>query len=103
MKIQWAASAQTNLRELYDYIAEDSPQNAERFITRLFDAIDHLADQPKMGRRVPEADNRDNIRELIFNNYRIIYLLQTESVYIVNVIHGSRDLQRLKVKPWEVK
>lgn len=55
MKIQWAAGAQTNLRELYDYIAEDSPQNAERFITRLFDAIDHLADQPKMGRRVPEA------------------------------------------------
>ena len=103
MRIEWATSARANLLELYDYIAEDSPQNAERFITRLFDAIDHLADQPKMGRHVPEADNRDDVRELIFHDYRIIYHLQTEYVYIVNVLHGSRNLQRLRVKPWEVK
>lgn len=103
MRIEWAASARANLQELYDYIAEDSSQNAERFITRLFDAIDQLADQPRMGRHVPEADNHDDVRELIFHNYRIIYHLQAEYVYIVNVIHGGRDLQRLKVKPWEVK
>ena len=103
MRIEWATSAQANLQELYDYISKDSPQNAERFITRLFDAIDYLADQPKLGRHVPEADNCVDMRELIFHNYRIIYHLQAEYVYIVNVIHGSRDLERLKVKPWEVK
>ncbi len=103
MRIEWTTSARVNLQELYDYISKDSPRNAERFIARLFDAIDHLADQPKMGRAVPEADNGDDVRELIFQNYRIIYYLEAEYVYIVNVIHGSRDLKRLKVKPWEVK
>ena len=31
-------------------------------------------------------------RELIFRDYRIIYLLRTEHLYVVSVIHGSRDL-----------
>ena len=65
MRIEWPTSAQANLQELYDYISKDSPRNAERFIARLFDAMDHLADQPKMGHPVPGADN-DDVRELIF-------------------------------------
>ena len=42
---------------------------------------------------------RANFLEL----YDYIAHLQTEYVYIVNVLHGSRNLQRLRVKPWEVK
>ncbi len=103
MRIEWATSARANLGELYAYIAEDSPLNAERFIERLFDAVEKLAEQPRIGRQVPEAEDRDDVRELIFNDYRIIYHLKSDCVYIVNVIHGSRDLQRMKVKPWEVK
>jgi plasmid stabilization system protein ParE len=50
----------------------------------------------------PEA-NRDDIRELIFHAYRIIYLIAEEQVTILTVVHGSRDLGRRSPLPWEVE
>jgi toxin ParE1/3/4 len=49
---------------------------------------------------VPEAEERTDIRELIFQGYRIIYLIQPEQITIIVVIHGSRDLAGMKDKPW---
>ncbi|AJQ97858.1 type II toxin-antitoxin system RelE/ParE family toxin [Gynuella sunshinyii] len=37
-----------------------------------------------------------------FQNYRIIYLVKPDYLYIVAVVHGSRDLTRMESKPWEV-
>lgn len=65
------------------------------------DATDKLEDHPRMGRRVPEADDRDDVRELIVQGYRIIYLLQTEQLQILTVLHGSRNLAGQENKPWE--
>jgi plasmid stabilization system protein ParE len=51
---------------------------------------------------VPETE-RDDVRELLYRDYRIIYRIKTKQVDILTVLHGSRDLKRLKTKPWEVK
>lgn len=50
---------------------------------------------------VPEA-GRENVRELIFQGYRIIYRPLVDRIQILTVIHGSRDLTRMDVKPWEM-
>lgn len=73
-----------------------------RFIERIFDHTEKLNDFPKMGRLVPEAGIRDDIRELIYQGYRIIYLLSSELSEIITVVHGSRDLTRSD-KPWDDK
>jgi len=52
---------------------------------------------------VPEADDRYDVRELIVQGYRIIYLLETEQLIILTVIHGSRNLGQQETKPWENK
>jgi mRNA-degrading endonuclease RelE of RelBE toxin-antitoxin system len=57
-------------------------------------------DFPEIGRRVPEAEERDDIRELIFQGYRIIYLIQSKNITIIAVIHGSRNLAGTEDKPW---
>ena len=54
-----------------------------------------------MGRPVPEAD-RDDVRELIYHGYRIIYRTKSARVQILTVIHGSRNLAAHEAKPWEV-
>lgn len=77
------------------------PNYARRFVEKIFKAVEKLTDHPKIGRRVPEAD-RNDVRELIFQNYRIIYLTRPDSIYIVTVIHGSRDLSKQAAKPWEI-
>lgn len=51
---------------------------------------------------MPEAEDRVDVRELIFQNYRVIYLIEVEQVYILTVIHGSRDLAGQDKKPWDV-
>lgn len=101
MKIHWSEISGADLDDIYDYIARDVPYYAELFVDRLIEATDKLEDFPRMGRKVPEADNRDDVRELIVQGYRIIYLLQTEQLLILTVIHGSRDLAGQENKPWE--
>lgn len=102
MRVEWTEPALDDMIAIRDYIAEDSPENAYRFIERLFDAAEPLTEQPKMGRQVPEAERQD-IRELLYEDYRIIYLVKPKQVDILTVVHGSRNLERLKTKPWDIK
>jgi len=102
MRVEWTEPTLEDMAAIRDYIAEDSMENAYRFIERLFDAAEQLSDFPERGRHVPET-KRDDVRELLFRDYRIIYRIKTKQVDILTVLHGSRDLKRLETKPWEVK
>lgn len=101
MKLEWTEPAVESLQAIKDYIARDNEFYAARFVERIVDAVEKLADFPNLGRRVPEAD-RDDIREIFFQAYRIIYRLMADRVQILAVMHGSRDLERVETKPWEV-
>ena len=43
---------------------------------------------------VPEIDALD-IRELFIRNYRLIYQVTTDRVFILAFVHGARDLTTL--------
>jgi addiction module RelE/StbE family toxin len=101
MRIEWSQVALADIEDLYDYIARDVPFYAEQFVGRVMESVERLAEHPRLGRRVPEAQDRDDIRELTFHDYRILYLVHAEGVFILTVIHGSRDLGGRTVKPWE--
>ena len=101
MKIRWTDPAVDSLRNLHDYIAKDSEVYASSFIQRMVLALEKLTEFPRLGRVVPEADE-ETIRELLYQNYRIIYRIKSESIEILTVIHGNRDLGNLKPPPWNV-
>jgi toxin ParE1/3/4 len=101
MRIEWTDPALDALEEIRDYIAKDSPDDARRFIERIFDATEALTDHPLMGRPVPEA-NRQDVRELVYQGYRVIYRTRPQHVEVIAVVHGSRDLAKGKVKPWDL-
>jgi len=71
------------------FIARDSVQYAKLFAIRAFEATDRLELFPKSGRVVPEI-NREDIREIILGNYRIIYRIITDEVEILTVHHGAK-------------
>ena len=48
---------------------------------------------------MPEGDGRH--REVLVRQYRILYRVKGEDIYIVTVVHGSRDLAGAEEKPWE--
>ena len=100
MNIVWSEPAEFDLDDLFDYIARDSPVYAEQFIDRIIDAVDKLADHPRIGRVVSEAGD-DNVRELIVESYRLIYAIHDDAVTILAVVHGRRDIEHQATKPWE--
>lgn len=102
MAIEWSRRARTDIGDLKTYIAKDSPYYAQRFIDRILASVEKLQAFPRSGRAVPEAEGREDVRELIYQGYRIIYLTRPEGVFIVTIIHGSRDLAANEVKPWDI-
>ena len=100
MRIKWTEPALDDMEGIQAYIAKDSVYYARQFIERIFEAAKKLEDFPEIGRHVPETEERNDVRELIFQGYRIIYLAQSDTVSIITVIHGSRDLSDVEKKPW---
>jgi len=101
MLIEWTDPALDDLETIRDYIGKDSPYYARQFIERIFDAAATLQNHPKMDRPFPEAD-REDVRELVFQGYRIIYRTKPDRVQVITVIHSSRNLAAKEVKPWDV-
>ncbi len=101
MKIEWTEPAIEDLRNLHGYIARDSEVYASSFVERIILAAEKLSDFPRLGRVVPEAD-QENIRELLYQNYRIIYRVESELIEILTILHGHRDLLSKGSAPGEV-
>jgi toxin ParE1/3/4 len=78
MRIEWTEPA-IDLRSLHGYIARDSELYASSFVLRIILAAEKLSDFPRLGRTVPEAD-LDTIREVLYQNYRIIYRIKSELI-----------------------
>ena len=95
-KVIWSPSARLDLKEIVSYIAEDNAEIAQRFGFSLIDATKSLGSFPGKGRSVPELGSQ-NIREVIFKPYRIIYRVkEAESVIeIVRVWHAARGTPEL--------
>ena len=72
MRVKWTEPALEDMEGIQVYIAKDSTFYARQFIERIFEAAKKLEDFPELGRKVPEADEREDVRELIFQGYRII-------------------------------
>lgn len=95
-RIIWSPSARWDLVDLKDYISLDSPLNAKRFVTSLFDAVERLAEYPLSGRVVPEFGD-EQLREIIKRPCRIVYRInQTNSlIEIVRIWHSARGIPEI--------
>jgi addiction module RelE/StbE family toxin len=98
MELKWTELAVNDLEGIRDYIAKDSEFYAIRLIERVFQVIEKLKLFPESGRVVQEIDDI-NIRELILMNYRIIYKIEKDFIYILAIIHGSRNISNIKLNP----
>jgi len=95
-RLTWSPSARLDLREIFDFIAEDDPSTAERFIRSLFDAVERLPPFPEFGRIVPEFGD-PCVREVIRRPCRIVYRIKPDErmIEIVRVWHATRGIPEL--------
>ncbi|MBN2834785.1 MAG: type II toxin-antitoxin system RelE/ParE family toxin [Candidatus Delongbacteria bacterium] len=68
--VAWTGKAKSSLRNIFNYIREDSSFYAEEVKKKFIYESKKLSDFPKLGRIVPEVED-ENIRELFIYSYRI--------------------------------
>jgi len=91
MKIIWSPLAVDRASEIAEYIAQDKPSAAEKWIDTIFSKVEQLKSFPEIGRTIPEIRN-DQFRELIYGNYRIIYRIEKKQISILTIRHGKQIL-----------
>ncbi len=89
VKIKISRQAQTDIRRIYEYVSEESVQNAEMLMEKLIERIDSLSKHPEIGKIVKEVSN-PSIREVSVYKFRVIYKLSSRTARILTVHHSSR-------------
>ncbi|HEX7841067.1 MAG TPA: type II toxin-antitoxin system RelE/ParE family toxin [Kofleriaceae bacterium] len=86
--------AKADLRRIGHRIARSNLAAAVAWVEKLEDRARLAARSPGQGRKVPELD-RDDIREAIVGNYRIVYFASAPVVTILTIFEGHRLLPEL--------
>lgn len=86
-----SVEAELDLEEIWDWIAQDSVDAADRWIQEVFDAFERLAKNPRIGHR---REDLTNLPVLFWpvDAYLVIYRITTRQIEIVAITQGSRDV-----------
>lgn len=90
----WTKPARDDLRQIHDFISPDSKFYAEKVVENIIARTEQIENFPNSGRVVPEILD-DNVREIFVYSYRLIYEISEKNIYILSVVHGSRDFEKL--------
>ncbi len=93
-EVIWRPQALRDLEAIEAYYENVAPDFAPLFVAGAFDATRRLSDFPNVGRAVPEIGDND-IREVIYRQYRIIYVVSEERVEVLTIYHSSRQFGAL--------
>jgi len=93
--LHWSAHSVADLEAIKIYISHDSPRYAESYVLKLVNYSNKIISTfPNSGRVVPES-NIDHIKEVFFDDYRIVYSILNEGVSVLTVHHGAKKLSLL--------
>jgi len=89
MRWKWSLRAKADLHRIVHRIAMDNPRAAEQWLRKVRDRARLAGRSPGLGRKAPELD-RDDIREAIIGNYRLVYRIDSKVVVIQTIFDGHQ-------------
>lgn len=93
MKIITKEVAKQDLLQIKWYIAQDSIFYANKTVNEINKRIENLLLFPEIGKVI---DKDENIRQIIYKSYKILYKFDSKNIYILHIIHHSRNILNLK-------
>ena len=93
-RIRYAQDAVDDLDVIFDYIALDDIDAAERMLDTIDESILRLADQPRLGAALPtegESMLRRGYRYLVVKPYLVFYRFENDEVRIGRILHSRQD------------
>jgi plasmid stabilization system protein ParE len=80
------------LKEAYDYIRQDSPQNARKIISKITSSISELSKNPEKYPPDKYRLDRDiSFRAYEIERFRIAYHISPPHIQIIRIRHTSRE------------
>jgi toxin ParE1/3/4 len=92
MSYRISPRADADLDEIWTYIARDNLPAADRTEQAMHEAMEQLAHMPGLGHQRPDADERYRFWRV--GPYLIAYRMENDTVHVVRVLHGARDIRR---------
>jgi plasmid stabilization system protein ParE len=90
-EIEYTEEAITDLKGIFNHIAQESILNALNYIDYLENAIEKLEDNPELGMKCRRKRVRIECRILIVKSHLVVYKLISDRIKIVRVL---RDKQK---------
>ena len=81
--------ARDDLGEIWDYIAADNPDAADRIVAEILEAIRAVVPFPDSGHRRPDLTAAP-LRFLVVREYLIAYAPSKNPLWVIAVMHGHR-------------
>jgi addiction module RelE/StbE family toxin len=88
VKVRWTPEAEQDRIEIIEYIAGDNPRAAWRMDELFGEAAARLTGFPHIGRTGKIAGTRELIPH---ENYRLVYQIEDETVWVLTLVHTSRQ------------
>lgn len=76
--------------DIWGHVAEDSVEQADRWVDELDAKFELLSTQPLIGRTRNEI--AANLRSFPFGRYLIFYVPAEDGIDVVRVLHSARDI-----------
>jgi len=94
-EVLWAATAEDDLANIVDYVANDSPSNTLKILQKIKETASQLYYSPERGRIVPELQDQGILqyRELIVPPWRIMYRTAGKNVFVLSVLDSRRNVE----------
>lgn len=92
MTLRWTSRSRRDLLAIGGYIARDDLVAARRWVDRLRARARTAARRPLAGRVVPEFERTD-VREVLIDNYRVVYRVRPKEIHVLTVFEGHRLLR----------
>src|SRR5262245_36221422 len=89
---EWTEPARQDLRELRERIAQNAPRGAREYVRKLKNEVSALRRFPALG-AVIEDLGEPELRELIFDRYRVIYRFDGKVIEILRVWPAAKPLR----------
>jgi|TARA_R110001592_G_scaffold362628_1_gene677405 toxin ParE1/3/4 len=93
LKLIRSSKAEADLIDIWLYIAEDQPVNADRFLDKLNKTAMTIAENPGLGVDRPEIS--DGIKSFPVDRYILYYRVKATELEIVRVLSSARDIHQL--------
>ena len=85
--------AELDLLNIWDYIADDSPDRADDFLDQVESKLMTLAQNSGLGRKRSEL--LSDLRSFPIGNYVVFYQQIEGGIDVIRLLHGSRDIEEV--------